>query len=74
MSGVGKSALLAELSARGFSTVDTDYGPYTEVVGGERLWREDVMAELLASSGSLFVSGTVRNQVRFRRFVLTWCC
>ncbi|MEV6897814.1 AAA family ATPase [Amycolatopsis sp. NPDC051372] len=68
MSGVGKSALLAELGARGFPTVDTDYGSYTEVIDGERLWREDVMAELLASSASLFVSGTVRNQVRFRRF------
>ncbi|MEV4596052.1 AAA family ATPase [Amycolatopsis sp. NPDC049253] len=68
MSGVGKSALLAELAARGFATVETDYGPYTEVVDGERLWREDVMAELLASSPSLFVSGTVRNQVRLRGF------
>ncbi|WP_326567680.1 ATP-binding protein [Amycolatopsis rhabdoformis] len=65
LSGVGKSALLAELASRGFVTVDTDYGPYHHVVAGERLWREDVVAELLASTPSLFVSGAVRNQMRF---------
>jgi hypothetical protein len=41
MSGAGKSSLLGELAARGYRTVDTDYGDYHETVDGEWLWRED---------------------------------
>lgn len=62
MSGVGKSSLLAELSRRGYRTVDTDYGGYT---GEDGLWREERIAALLSTPGPLFVSGTVSNQVRF---------
>ncbi|MFB9924469.1 AAA family ATPase [Amycolatopsis halotolerans] len=62
MSGVGKSSLLAELSRRGYRTVDTDYGGYT---GEDGLWREDRIAALLSTPGPLFVSGTVSNQARF---------
>jgi GTPase SAR1 family protein len=41
MSGTGKSSLLHELAARGYRTVDTDYGGYYETAGGESLWLED---------------------------------
>jgi dephospho-CoA kinase len=66
MSGVGKSSLLQELARRGYHTVDTDHGDYHETVDGERLWREDRIAALLAEEGRpLIVSGTTRNQVVF---------
>jgi len=70
MSGTGKSSLLHELAVRGYRTVDTDYGDYFQTVDGERLWREDRIAALLASApdalpGVLFVQGTTRNQGRF---------
>jgi len=70
MSGTGKSTLLEELSARGYPTVDTDYGDYYELVDGEPLWRTDRIETLLrttpASSGQvLFVQGTTRNQGTF---------
>jgi adenylate kinase family enzyme len=70
MSGTGKSSLLHELAARGYRTVDTDYGDYFQTVDGERLWREDRIAALLCSApdalpGVLFVQGTTRNQGRF---------
>lgn len=70
MSGTGKSTLLHELAARGYRTVDTDYGDYFETVDGERLWREDRISALLASApaqlpGVLFVQGTTRNQGLF---------
>jgi hypothetical protein len=64
---VGKSSLLSELAARGYRTVDTDYGGYYETVDGERLWREDRIHVLLSSDSEehpsvLFVQGTTRNQ------------
>ena len=70
MSGAGKSSLLDELAARGYRTVDTDYGDYFQVIDGESLWREDRISALLASApdelpGVLFVQGTTRNQVVF---------
>ncbi len=70
MSGTGKSSLLHELAARGYRTVDTDYGDYYETVDDERLWREDRISALLDAEpddapGLLFVQGTTRNQVRF---------
>jgi shikimate kinase len=70
MSGVGKSALLAELAGRGHRTVDTDYGGYYEEVDGERLWRRDRIEALLRTAASggedlLFVQGTTRNQGSF---------
>ncbi|HZN83064.1 MAG TPA: AAA family ATPase [Mycobacterium sp.] len=67
MSGVGKSSLLQELSARGYRTVDTDYCDYHESVEGEWLWREDRIAAMLDDDapGPLFVQGTTRNQVVF---------
>ena len=70
MSGAGKSSLLRELAARGYPTVDTDYGDYFQTIDGESLWREDRIGELLSSApdeapGVLFVQGTTRNQVLF---------
>lgn len=74
MSGTGKSSVLSELRDRGFKTVDTDYGGWTELVdvpgdprAKEWLWREDLVATLLATDDAevLFVSGTARNQTKF---------
>lgn len=74
MSGTGKSSVLSLLQARGFKTVDTDYGGWTELVDvpgdpkrKEWLWREDRMATLLATEDAevLFVSGAARNQTKF---------
>jgi shikimate kinase len=67
MSGTGKSSVLAVLRARGFKTVDTDYGGWSEQVGKEWLWLEDRMARLLSTEDAdvLFVSGAVRNQTKF---------
>lgn len=70
MSGTGKSTLLDELAARGYSTVDTDYGDYYELVDGERLWRADRIEALLRSTPAsstdvLFVQGTAHNQGAF---------
>ncbi|TMR12062.1 ATP-binding protein [Nonomuraea turkmeniaca] len=70
MSGVGKTSLLHELAARGYRTVDTDYGDYCETVDGETLWHEGGIDALLADDsgehrGVLFVQGTTRNQVAF---------
>ncbi|ORA26957.1 hypothetical protein [Mycobacterium aquaticum] len=67
MSGVGKSAALAELALRGFDTVDTDYGHWIHVVDGEPLWHEPLIDELLRRPRlrPLFVQGTVANQGMF---------
>ena len=67
MSATGKSAVLTELAARGHKTVDTDDGDWTERVGDEWLWNEDRLGHLLSTDDAdvLFVSGTVRNQVKF---------
>ena len=67
MSGVGKSTALAELARRGFTTVDTDCGPWIHVAEGEPLWREPLIHSLLdrPRKAPLFVQGTVANQARF---------
>jgi dephospho-CoA kinase len=74
MSGTGKSSALEELGRRGHRVVDTDDPGWTEWVasaeevgGGEYLWVEERMAELLASDEprTLFVQGCVRNQGKF---------
>ena len=76
MSGTGKSSALAELVRRGYRVVDTDdpgwreYREYvepSELHGGEWLWVEERMTELLDSDDgrSLFVQGCVRNQSKF---------
>lgn len=67
MSGVGKSTVLAELARRGFVAVDTDDDGWIEVVGGEPLWRESLIQELLdrPREAPLIVQGTVANQGHF---------
>ena len=69
MSGTGKSTALAELRKRGFDVVDTDEPGWAEWSDDEDgyLWREGRIAELLARTHerTLYVSGTVSNQVRF---------
>ena len=74
MSGTGKSSALAELDRRGYRVVDTDDPVWSdwvastkEVGGGEWLWLEDRMTELLRLDDrrTLFVQGCVRNQVKF---------
>jgi predicted ATPase len=74
MSGTGKSAALAELGRRGFRVVETDLPGWSEWIedeadpeGGGWFWREDRIAELLATEDerSLYVSGTVSNQGKF---------
>ena len=69
MSGTGKSSALVALGRLGFQVVDTDEPGWTEWSDDEGgyVWREDRIAELLASEGgpSLYVSGAVSNQGRF---------
>jgi broad-specificity NMP kinase len=74
MSGTGKSSALAELGRQGFRVVDTDDPGWKEWVesadeigGGEWLWIEDRMTELLRpdEDRTLFVQGCVRNQAKF---------
>jgi hypothetical protein len=74
MSGTGKSSALVELGRRGYRVVDTDEGGWTEWVaapgeagGGEWLWVEERMSELLDldDADTLFVQGCVRNQGKF---------
>ncbi|WP_237165576.1 AAA family ATPase [Mycolicibacterium obuense] len=71
MSGVGKTTALDGLSQQGFATVDTDEGDWIDVVDGEPLWREPLLAALLSRPRptALFVAGTVVNQgVFYDRF------
>ncbi|MGH2584642.1 MAG: AAA family ATPase [Dehalococcoidia bacterium] len=68
MSGTGKSTVIGELAARGFTAVDMDepgwsaYGPT-----GDWVWREDRTHDLLSAGDGdiLFVSGCAENQVQF---------
>lgn len=46
MSGVGKSTALAELARRGYATVDTDEGPWVEVVEVDPLLRQVATHEI----------------------------
>ena len=77
MSGTGKSSALSELGRRGYRVVDTDEAGWREyhddveaadeLRGGEWLWVEERITELLDSDDgrSLFVQGCVRNQSKF---------
>jgi len=74
MSGTGKSTVVRELARRGHRVVDTDEDdwsvelPLPDGSGVEQLWWEDRMTALLAEDGegTLFVSGCVANQGKFR--------
>jgi dephospho-CoA kinase len=69
MSSTGKSTVLAELSKRGFKTIETDVEPWSEWSdeAGGYVWNEPLVDELLRREPetTLFVSGTVSNQGRF---------
>lgn len=67
MSGVGKTSALAQLALQGFTTVDTDTGPWIRDIDGEPLWDEPLIEQLLTAPRRtpLFVQGTVANQGRF---------
>ena len=73
MSGTGKSSALDELERRGLRVVDTDspewseWRPTADRPDGEWLWREDRIAELLATDDvrTLYVSGCMSNQGTF---------
>ena len=69
MSGTGKSTALMQLEKRGFQVVETDEPPWSEWSDqdGGYVWREELIAELLArdNGATLYVSGTVSNQGRF---------
>ncbi|MEU6860747.1 AAA family ATPase [Glycomyces sp. NPDC046736] len=77
VSGVGKSAVVGALTARGLRAVDTDYGgfcapgpdvdPPTQVAQPGWVWHEARMRALLDTAGEepLFVSGCAPNQGRF---------
>jgi dephospho-CoA kinase len=67
MSGTGKSSVVRELVARGYKAVDTDDGWCEPLPDGRQRWREDAVAELLATedAGVLFLAGCEDNQVRF---------
>jgi AAA domain len=73
MSGTGKSTALVELARRGFRVVDADSRGWSEWVPvegdpiGQWLWREDRIAELLASEEerTLYLSGCSSNQGMF---------
>jgi broad-specificity NMP kinase len=72
MSGTGKSTILRELDARGYTTVDTDFDDWcvwTEDERGEpeQVWDEERIHALLTDTReiNLFISGTVSNQGKF---------
>jgi shikimate kinase len=72
MSGTGKSTLLRELDALGYTTIDTDLDDWCvwaldDAGEPELVWNEDHIRELLTSGheSDLFVSGTVSNQGKF---------
>jgi dephospho-CoA kinase len=76
VSGVGKSTVVAELAARGFAAVDTDYGGYCSpgpdvappkpTAEPDWVWNEARLRRLLdPGDDPLFVSGCVPNQSRF---------
>jgi len=79
MSGTGKSTVTAELTARGYKAVDTDYDGLSELIsvpvdeptslepGQDWVWREDRIQDLLSTDTTevLFLSGCAPNQGTF---------
>ena len=79
LSGTGKSTVIADLQARGYTAVDLDTDSWSEWAttangddAGVRgkldwLWREDRVSQLLDAHEHdlLFLSGSASNQVRF---------
>lgn len=68
MSGTGKSTVIGELAARGYTAIDMDDPACSEYApDGDWVWREDYVRNLLALDDGevLFVSGCATNQVKF---------
>jgi dephospho-CoA kinase len=67
MSGTGKSSVVRALAARGYKAIDTDDGWSQVLPDGRQQWREDAVADLLATEDAdvLFVAGCEENQVQF---------
>ena len=70
MSGTGKSTALRLLAERGHHVVDTDTDEWSHWVtlpdgSTDWIWREDAMADLLATRPSVFVAGCKSNQGMF---------
>lgn len=67
MSGTGKSSVIRALAARGYKAIDTDDGWSQPLPGGRQQWREEAIADLLATEDAevLFVAGCEENQVQF---------
>jgi shikimate kinase len=70
MSGTGKSTALRLLAERGHHVVDTDTDEWSRWVtlpdgSTDWIWREDAMADLLATRQSVFVAGCKSNQGMF---------
>jgi len=79
MSGTGKSAVIAELAARGYWAVDTDENGLSELVsvpideptgldpGQDWVWREERFRALLSAADAdlLFLGGCSPNQGTF---------
>jgi RNase adaptor protein for sRNA GlmZ degradation len=66
MSGAGKSALVAELRARGYAAYDADDHGFSEPrADGRWGWRTELVAELLANDreGPLFFAGCSEEQI-----------
>jgi hypothetical protein len=75
MSGTGKSSALAQLTERGFATVDTDDDAWSQWVtlpDGtlDWIWNEDAMTSLLTTpfDTTLFVAGCKSNQGAFYQY------
>jgi len=71
MSGTGKSTLLRELDALGYTTVDTDFDDWCVWAeaddGPELVWDVERIHALLTETheSDLFICGTVSNQGKF---------
>ncbi len=67
MSGTGKSSVIRALAARGYKAIDTDDGWSRPLPDGRQQWREEAIAQLLATEDTrvLFVAGCEENQVQF---------
>ena len=77
MSGTGKSTALEELRRRGYETLDTDEDGWSEWSDDDGyVWDEPRMAEILARDhqATLYVSGTVSNQVGSTLGSMQSCC
>ena len=67
MSGTGKSAVVADLTARGIKAIDTDYGYCESAPDGEWIWNEERVQHLLSTEDVelLFIAGCASNQDTF---------